>query len=384
MRVLFVTNAARGHFTAVLPLALALRLAGHETRVAAPPSLCPAVAETGLCAVPVGTDLSLGPVRSQADGQPRTVAELLEPERLAATGARFVRLAEVMLEDLVAYGRQWCPDIVVAEPTAIAGSVAAAALKVPYVRHRWGVDRAAAEVSAAAADELSRAADRLGLPGPATPNTTVDPCPPSLQDPAVAPGWRTRYVPFDGGAVVPGWLRPSDPSTPCARERPRVCVTLGSMAGGLGGFDVTRRVVAALHRAGAEAVVPVLPGEAERLGDVGAARVVEAMPLRLVTRTCDLVVHHAGSNTMLTSLRDGLPQLVMPYMGDCVFNADRLSACGAAIWLPAEAGTADIADACAALLDEAAYRDAAGGLRDEIAQAPPATELVARLESLAR
>jgi len=378
MRVLFVTNAARGHFTALVPLALALRTAGHEVRVAAPPALAPAVAGAGLIAVPAGEDLSLGPVRSQADGQPRTVAELLDPARLAATGSRFVRLAAAMLEDLVGYGRRWDPDVVVAEPTAIAGSVLAATLKVPYVRHRWGVDRAAAEVTAAAAAELRDRAEDLGFAGPAEPDLTVDPCPPGLQDPDVPRGLPVRYVPCDGGAVLPGWLH--EPA-----GAGRVCVTLGSMAGALGGLNVTRRVVDALSAAGLEVVVAVLPGEADRLGAVpGRVRVVEDLPLRLIARECDLVVHHAGSNTMLTSLRYGLPQLVFPYMGDCVFNADRLTATGAAAWLPLEADTATIADTCASLRTAPAYRNAARALRAEIEQAPPAAALVARLERLAR
>jgi UDP:flavonoid glycosyltransferase YjiC (YdhE family) len=377
MRVLFVSNAARGHFTALLPLALALRTAGHEVRVAAPPALAPAVAGTGLCAVPAGEVVSLGPIRSQLDGQPRTVAELLDPERLAVTGGRFARLAEAMVGDLIDFGREWAPDLVVAEPTAPAGAVAAAALKVPYVRHRWGLDLAASAVIAAAGDELGRLARRFGVAAPAEPDVIIDPCPPALQDPAVPAGWRVRYVPFDGGAVLPDWLR-----TPPVRRR--VAVTLGSMAGALGGLAVTRRVLGALAGLDVEVVVAALPGESEQLGPAPDVQVAEALPLRLLTRTCDLVVHHAGSNTMLTSLRDGLPQLVIPFMGDCVFNADRLVRCGPAIGLPPEADTADIAAACTSLLEQPAYRDAARGLRGQVEAAPPAAVVAERLVQLAK
>ncbi|MGW7578886.1 hypothetical protein [Streptomyces sp. NPDC054765] len=58
MRVLFVTLAASPHFFVQVPLAWALRAAGHEVRVASQPDLMDTITAAGLPATPVGPRLA--------------------------------------------------------------------------------------------------------------------------------------------------------------------------------------------------------------------------------------------------------------------------------------------------------------------------------------
>lgn len=48
MRVLFTTTPGRGHFFPMVPLAWALRCAGHQVVVAAPPQIAESVRAAGL------------------------------------------------------------------------------------------------------------------------------------------------------------------------------------------------------------------------------------------------------------------------------------------------------------------------------------------------
>lgn len=374
MRVLLVTNAARGHFSALLPLALALRVAGHTVRVACPPSLADAVVGNGLVAVPMGSDVSAAPLPRQSDGQPATVDELLDPERLSRPGARFAQFAEAMAEDLIEFARSWQPHLVVSEPTAAAGPLAAAAIGVPAVRHRWGLDLAAKSVIDSVASRFDALYARFGLDyDGAQPDLILDPCPPTLQYPVVCAGTGVRYIPCDGGAVLPSWLR--EPST-----LPRVCLTFGSLAGGMGALDLANAVIEGLSALDVELILAVLPGEQSAV--CGKVRIVESFPLHLLVAGCDLVVHHGGSNTMLTALTYGVPQLVLPYIADSIFNADRVQACGVGTWASNSAPD-DLRCHASSLLSDPAPRAAARRLGGEMAALPPPGKVVALLEDLA-
>ncbi|HEY3477981.1 MAG TPA: hypothetical protein VGL02_03695, partial [Streptomyces sp.] len=202
-RVLVIANAVRSHFYCMVPLAWALRGAGHDVRVAVPPRLVPVVEAAGLVALPVGTDLDLGALpRVGAAAKLGTHGEAAR-RRMAETGARFVRYGDAMADDLLDHARRWRPHLVVHEPTAIAGPLVATALDVPSVCHRWGVDVGRAVVEAAEA-ELVACYDRVGVPYRGFDSDfVVDPCPPTLQLPGLPPAQPVRFVAYGGGGKVP-------------------------------------------------------------------------------------------------------------------------------------------------------------------------------------
>src|SRR6266699_1302607 len=153
MRVLFCSGGGPPHLFPVVPLAWALRAAGHEVRLTGPPSSRDDLARTGLPAATVGTGPQLsttdreGLVR-QAYGQKPWPADwpaalhLLDQRQvgyLELLGRYVVAVAEGMVDELVALARQWQPDLIVWDGLALGGAVAAAVLGVPSVRLFYGV-----------------------------------------------------------------------------------------------------------------------------------------------------------------------------------------------------------------------------------------------------
>jgi UDP:flavonoid glycosyltransferase YjiC (YdhE family) len=188
-----------------------------------------------------------------------------------------------------------------------------------------------------------------------------------------------RFVPYNGAAAVPDWVldRPA---------RPRVCVTWGISTALLGGDEafVLPLVVQALARLDVEAVLAVSGADVEKLGELpGNARVAENLPLHLLMPSCDAIVNQAGSSSLLTAACHGVPQVLMPQTADTPFNTANFGASGAAIALDVTEATAGaIGSAVTAALTDEAIRAAAAKIRDEIAAAPPPSEVVRTLETL--
>ncbi|MFI1169707.1 hypothetical protein ACH4UM_40765 [Streptomyces sp. NPDC020801] len=57
MRVLFTPSAATSHINTQVPLAWALRSAGHQVYVASQPNATSTITHTGLTAIPIGPPL---------------------------------------------------------------------------------------------------------------------------------------------------------------------------------------------------------------------------------------------------------------------------------------------------------------------------------------
>jgi UDP:flavonoid glycosyltransferase YjiC (YdhE family) len=72
MRVLFTTFAWPSHYYPMVPLAWALRLAGHEVRMTSQPELLPTMRASGLPVTPVGTDVDLTTVAGEQPGTATT------------------------------------------------------------------------------------------------------------------------------------------------------------------------------------------------------------------------------------------------------------------------------------------------------------------------
>jgi UDP:flavonoid glycosyltransferase YjiC (YdhE family) len=385
MRVLFTTWGWPSHFYPLVQLGWALGAAGHEVRVATQPGLLPAVSAAGLTPAAVGTDLDLAPLMDGFQKMLRDAGRPLEIDELttrfgAGVAHMYVLLAENMLADTLDLARAWRPDLIVHEPTTFAGPLAAAALGVPSVRHIWGMDFTYA-THAYEPIALRPLADKLGVAVPdPLGQVTVDPCPPSLQDPHPIRRLGMRYVPYNGNAELARWLWRQP-------EKPRVCVTAGTVAGrGAAGDEaLDSRVVSALDGTGYEIVV-VAPDAASPLRDSApeGVRIVDRLAMHLLLPTCSAVVHAGGGGLAMTALATGTPQLVVPLNPDHIFNGRRLAAAGAAESVHASEASAEaIHDHVVRLVGGAAHRDAARRLSREMAEQPPATEVVRSLAELA-
>ncbi|MEU6172910.1 nucleotide disphospho-sugar-binding domain-containing protein [Streptantibioticus parmotrematis] len=383
MRVLMTTTPVATHMVPMVPLAWALRAAGHEVLVVGQPDVEATARAAGLGTAIVGpwfhTNDHLLPYLPPG----RRPLELLgrPKEQDLAMGCKvFAGHARYMVPRYLEIARQWQPDLVVGEELEFAGLVVAGALGVPAVRHRWGVDPLSHTVRGAAEFMLGGLARRNGMDGVPRPDLILDPCPPSVQHEAAEPGSPIRFVPFNGGGTRPEWAARKETAR-------RVCVTLGGQTLVLGGMTLVRHLLEAVD--GIEDTEVVFTVDAAYQGELGTlprnVRVVEPTPLTLFLDSCDAVVHHGGCGTAMTATAFGLPQLVLPQIMDQFAFADGMSAVGAGLGLDTAAAQDDPAVVRAAverLLDEPGFAASARELGDTMAAMPTPAEVVADLERL--
>lgn len=364
MRALLTTTPDRGHLYPLVPLAWALRCAGHQVLVTGPEPIAPDVQQAGLEHASTAQD----PPSPPDPDSPR--------EQLAHHRAALAELAAATTVDLVG---QWRPDIVISEHNEQAGPLAAALAGIPSATHQRGLHTADEPVTGEAMGRLHALHERFGLlPEETTSTTTIDLCPPSLRettDDGNALG--LRHIPYGGGGTPSPWLW--SPHT-----HPRVCVSVGStpnsdrdnclraLAEELSDFD-GEVVITGIEQDDAES--PPLPVH---------VRTAAWLPHDQVFPTCDVVIHHGGSGVAMNALRFGLPQLVLPRTEDQLRNATRLVECGVARSVDvAERAEGLLRQEVEWLLTERAHRGHACQVRAEIESMPAPGQVATALEDLA-
>jgi UDP:flavonoid glycosyltransferase YjiC (YdhE family) len=413
MRVLFTTWAWPSHYFPMVPLAWALRAAGHEVRMASQPELAPTMQASGLPSVIVGRDYDVAelhrraavhikagaagarPAKPEGDGTPRDLSMFGDmaaavqqsrqgPERRDLS--LFGSVAEAMVDDLVEFTRAWRPDLIVFDPLTYAAPVAAEAAGVPAVRHLFGPD-VTYFTESLEAFLLQPILERFGLEHVNLQGIlTVDPCPPSLQfSDAVTPvaRRRMRYVPYNGLSEIPPWVWHD-------AAKPRICLTWGTSTARLVGDNafVPPPLIEGCARLAAERdaelVLAITKAQRALLPDLpDGVRVAESVPLQALLPTCSVLVHQGGAGTTLTGLLSGLPQVVVTQLPDQAVNARNLVAAGAARTMAFdEIDASTVYEAVRAVKTEPRYRAAAAGLRDEIRELPPPADLVDDLLAL--
>lgn len=389
MRVLFTTWAWPSHLFSLVPLAWAFRAAGHEVIVASQPALLPEIGRVGLPGAAVGTDVDavdlvrgyVLPAASEVAGNVAGNVAGDESGNVARTGRgpRALRMlrahAESMVDGLVALAKDWRPDLVVFEPTALAGPIAAAAVGVPAVRQLYGTDLLL-RARGLLPELLAPVAQRVGV-GEFDPFgvVTVDPVPTSAQLPVDYPRIAMRYVPFNGAGV-----RPEPLPHKCAK---RVGVTWGHTMARLDPrLFLAGEVAAELSDVDdVELVVLVSREQRELLPELPAeTRILVDVPVHQVVGECDLLVGHGGAGTVLTAVAAGVPMLLVPQLPDHAGHAARVLATGAgAVLTRDEADPARIRAETRRLLDSAAHRAAVLALRAESRRAATPAEVVTEL-----
>lgn len=325
-------------------------------------------------------------------GLPSTVVGTISPREMWAasadptgrnnhTVAEFgISVAERTADDVVNLSKTWQPDVVVSEPMELTGPMVAALHEIPLVTHRWGL-QLPEELQAALTDTVhSRLAAlhrRHGLLGTECPeHLVIENCPLSLRRSESDKAVPMRYVPYCGAGIMPSWLL--DRST-----EPRICVSMGSLPleAGIEGLRVT---VDALAELPVEVVVAGAGSRDSALGELPAnARAGGWIPHDQLLPTCDAVVHHGGAGSSMAALDHGLPQLVLPQLGDQFANADQLAQRGVAEKLDLHERTTDrTCRAVEYLLAEPSYRARAREVRTEIATMPAPTEVATVLERI--
>lgn len=418
MKVLFVCTAHKTHYFPLVPIAWALRTAGHDVRVAAPPELTDTITQTGLMAVPVGV------AEWNENGDARA-SEMYE-QLLMAGGADYVQHFdwrdqgrwtweglltlenlvvstlydplnnEMVIDDLVAFARGWQPDLVIRETYTHAGGVVARVIGAAHARLVHGPDTTTSARQAflrqaeeqppehredPTAEWLERTLQRFGCHFDdeiLTSQWTIDPTPPSTRLDLGLYTVGVRHVPFNGPSALPDWLR-----TPPAL--PRICLTGGlaareagesvfSMVDILEGMaDLDVEIIATLDTAQLDQV-PVVPSN---------TRVVEFVPFHDLLPTCAAVIHHGGGGTRATAELHGVPQVIVAIGWDTVVKARCLEELGVALSISAaEVTPAILREKVSRVLEDPSFAEAAQRLRAEVLAQPTPNDIVPLLEKL--
>lgn len=382
MKILFAVAPGYGLMLPVVPLMWAARAAGHEILVATTSEMTEVGARAGLATVDVFPHRDVWSDLTKAVMGTGDSADLPEDYRLVqGDGNPFGLFTLTMTEGTVAAAEAFGADLVVHTSDHAAGRLAAAKLGVPALevgnRISWSMRDAQFRTDHAIGgpDKVTtHVRAKLGI-GEAEPTVLarIDPRAPSMggltsddADPQDGVSWwPMRFVPFNGGAVVPDWAlhRP---------DRPRVCVTLGTVVPIMSGTTSLAAVVSVLGELDVEVVLATGTADLSALGTLPAnARPVGYLPLSTLLPTCSLIVHHGGSGTTAAPLHYGVPQLVLPSFADNPLSAQRVVERGVGLSLdPATLDEPTVRDAIRRLLDEPGFAAAAREVSAEMATQP--------------
>ncbi|MFJ7587626.1 glycosyltransferase [Streptomyces sp. NPDC097617] len=368
MRILFTGPPAAGHLFPMIPTAQALRAAGHEVLFAGSQPLNQ-LREAGFPIVEIGDGRSIRDVFEQSTGEEiRYVAPDMTPEQILGRAAHgFALVSRSTVDGLLDAADSWRPDLLVYDSFQAAAPLVAAKLKIPSVVHNFGVTSGLDMIGRLAAN-FTEAYETYAVAGPAEP--TALNIGPLGGDPG---GLRLRYLPYNGGGVVPAELLRRG-------SRPRVAVTLGTVLAELDGVRAIVRLIEAAASVDAEFLLAV--GDAD-LGPLGTlpdnVRPLPWVPLAELLTASDALIHHGGSGTLLTAVQAGLPQLLLPQGADHFTNAGALTATGVALHSASDEVDAPL---LTRLTTDPALREAAARLREQNAALPTPAESVPVLEAL--
>jgi UDP:flavonoid glycosyltransferase YjiC (YdhE family) len=386
MRVLFVTYGFSGHLKPMVALGWALRAAGHEVMVASHPYFTETITSSGLPALPAGPPFDLeGEVRKVAiPASWRTLRAATPAERRERWAdlevlRPAIHGAEVIAGDLVSFARSWPCDLVVYEPMGFAGPLVAKVLDIPAVRHLWTVDLTVPlqKFESVLFGDLMTpfGLDSLGVNG----DLSLDPCPSRLQVDDGFPRQQMRYVPYNGPAVLPRWLR--EPA-----KRRRICISWGTSLTNNGLYQtfLAPLAVQAVADLDVEVVLAIADSQRSLFDDELPSNVIAAGPigLDLLLPTCDALIHHGGGGTLMNAVVHGVPHLVVPYIPDCCCNAIQIVKTGAGVKVMGEDATVESLRSAVREVLEPRYREAARTLQAELEALPTPAETVPSLEKL--
>lgn len=375
MKVFAVATPGSGHVNPMMPLIEAFLAQGDEVTVAAGDDPGGVVARSGAAFRVAGRgemdwfdDLrarvlhgqpgdGIAPERINHYFMPRLFAEIAVPD---------------MIDDVVAIGREFGPDLVFFETYALAGPLAAKVLGVPAVHQLIG-PVPPFDVTTLADDAVSPVwrSFQCSTPGHGGlyEGRTIQISPPSLE---------ARAVP--AGEVLAMRPAPLPATDPVSMDPPFAYLTLGTFFAG--NTDVFQTVLAGLGAEDVDVLVTVgADNDPAALGAVaGNVRVERYVPQAELLPRCSVVIHHGGAGTMYGALAHGIPQIVLPQGADNFVNGDLLAHCGAGLCIgPDETSPESVRDAVRLVLTDPSYRGAAQRLAEELATLPEPVRVARQL-----
>jgi UDP:flavonoid glycosyltransferase YjiC (YdhE family) len=334
MRIIFATGQGGGHFQPLVPFARAAAHAGHDVLVAAPGSARGMVERAGFAFYALGEPWDRAERWAPVFGPDAPGAEHVIQEL-------FIGLdAYAALPGMLALVHNHEPDLIVRETTEFSSTIAAAHFKVPVVAVGPHLD-AAVDTDGGLHAIAAPALERLGPYRLDAPVVTLSPF-------GDAPGVH-RFRHPAGARIDASLVYVSFGSE--IRSPDLFRATAHALA------DVPKRVLMTIGR----------HVEPEALGPLPANVHVERwVDQAAVMPHAAAMVGHGGSGGTLAALAAGVPVALQPQFVDGPANAARVAELGAGIVVDG-----DVAGAVHALLEDAAYREAAEDVACEIRTLPP-------------
>ena len=384
-RFLLVVPPLVGHINPLVGVAAELRRRGHEVAWCGHASVLERV---------LGSDAEIVPLEEDRRFRHELERTRTTP-KLGLASVRFffdevaIPLARHMLPAVEQVIRDLEPDIVLSDQHAMAGALAARRLGVPLATSAPSAAVYASVSSAMLPQVQAWIAERLGA---LEIEVGLAPTPtPAVSD---------RLVLVHTTASFAGYVEVESPasfvfigSTAAGRDepapfpwaelvdRPRVLVSLGTVSGAHG-----RRFFDAAMEGLAESDVQLLVADptAEHEGVRGNALVRRWVPfLELLDGHVDVLVGHAGGNTIHEAMLHAVPLVLAPVRDDQGVFADRAVAVGVAVRIRYGRSTpAQIREAVLEVLSTPSYREAAARMKRELAAAGGAEAAVDALEEL--
>ncbi|MEU8261681.1 nucleotide disphospho-sugar-binding domain-containing protein [Micromonospora sp. NPDC048999] len=348
MRVAFALWPAPAHLYPFVPLAWALRNAGHEVVFVSHPDLAETVAASGLPFASMYGEAEAPPPQGPAADFPAAREEMFrinqmlpipKEDKLAWDTVSYGFLPSMWefcpfqaspedpmpaMDGMVTFFRRWKPDLVIWDPCMPGAAVAARAAGARQARQSgtdyngWYLDTFSRLTSGPDAPDLPNpfAETVRGMAEKYGVNVdhdilygewTIDVMPKGMNYSVDTLRLPMRWIPYSEQVAMPNWLYP-------VPERPRVALSLGlsvrtylktgwgwleALMEALSGLDI--EVIATLDESQLAAVSTV-PGN---------VRVVDYLPLDYLLPTCSALIHHGGLGTMAPAGQAGVPQLVV-------------------------------------------------------------------------
>jgi len=375
VRVLFSSTPEHSHLAPLVPLALELQRRGHDVLVACSPKLGERARQIGLPSAPAGLDIDPDRIAAgELDLPPLPPDVKLANADRWARGVVFVGLfAKALAPDLRAVAEGFHPDLMIRDSGEFAAWVVGEAIGVPVATVTFGqVPDPVDEVDMAgdAFQELRRLCGLQTDPDLSTlyAGPVFVPAPRSYADPGVPVLPTVSFVrPMLHDAS------PEERLPPWVDElggHPVVYVTLGNI---FNRADAFRPFLDALASEPVDLIITV--GRAVDptvFGEMPPNVYIEQyVPQSLLLSSVDVVVCHAGFNTVMGSLVVGRPLVLAPISADQPVHARRCDALGVGRVVNGQQPDPDeIRAATKAVLVEPGYREAARRVQREIDALP--------------
>ncbi|HEY9373548.1 nucleotide disphospho-sugar-binding domain-containing protein [Streptomyces sp.] len=365
MKVLFIPGNSPYPVFSHTPLATAVRNAGHQVLMGGIDWVLPNIASVGLPPIEI-SPLSVEEVAAFMGAMP---SDPVEWARFVGRG--YAEIAVSSLERLLALSEHWRPDLVVGGGMFYTAPILGHHLGIPSVRLEW--DRIDTAMYDPGAEEvLAPVLAELGLDKVPEPDLWIDVCPPSLQPERPRPARPMRWIPGNPQKRLEPWMYTKG-------DLPRVYITAGTR---LFSGDALKGLAENVAKLGVEVIVGAPESVAAELRDELPGVRIGWVPLDILAPTCDVIIHHGGGGTDMTSIHAGVPQIVAKPEYPTEATA-RIVEYGAALLVDGGEETAqDVTDALRRVLGDPAFTERARELSRELAALPTPNELVSDLEKL--